>query len=305
VAYTESANDDILYRTINAASADALSTETTIFAGVSATTTGGGWLTLTRSRGGNVFCYGCIDNGAEGGFWKLPNANVPNGAWGSALTNPEALEGSDQAILVPGFAADNQDIMCMLIDASANEIDRYIYDDSANSWGLTNIGSITDAAANTNFPHFAAAVDLTNSQIVLVYWDEVAAVNADLKCWTITEGAITAKTDVVLNSGGGQGLAAVGIDTAAGHWYAFYGGKSDGSESFPSVFLYYKVSTDSGTTWGPETKITNRPQLVKWIACPPRFTNDWVLAFYRDLAIDMLYVSVPLSAPSIGHQMAG
>src|SRR3972149_4707997 len=59
-AYTESNTDDVLFRTINTNSADALGTQTTIFAGASASTTSG-CLTITASRGGDLICAGCID----------------------------------------------------------------------------------------------------------------------------------------------------------------------------------------------------------------------------------------------------
>lgn len=299
VAYQESATDDTLYRTIDTASSDALSTQTTIFAG--ATTATGGWLSITRARGGNVYCYTCIDAGAEGGFFRLPNANVPNGAWDAVRTNPEALATTDQAILVPGFAADNQDIMCMFWDASANEISRYIHDDSANTWAETSIAaSMTDQAATTAFPHFAAAVDLTNSRIVLVAWSAVDTLNADLRCWTVTESAITeTTTNVVLNSTDDQGLCAIGIQTNTGYWYVAYGGKSDGSETFlTAINVYYKVSTDAGATWGPETLMTNSAMDVTWLCCAPRFTGDFGVAFHNDIALDELMYSAPLLQPT-------
>lgn len=135
---------------------------------------------------------------------------------------------------------------------------RQLYDDSANSWAETSIdATMTEVSTATTFPHFAAAVDLTNSQIILIGWSAVDTANADLRCWTVTESAITAKTEVVLNSTDDQGLCAITIDLQSGWWYAIYGGKSDGSETWgTSVNLYYKVSKDSGATWGPETQLT-------------------------------------------------
>lgn len=154
-AYAESATDDILYRTIDTESSDALSTQTVVFLGAS--TAAGAMLSITRARGGNVYVKGCIDAGAEGGFFRLPNANVPSGAWDAARTNTEALATQDMAILVPGFAADNQDIMCIFWDVSANEISRYVHDDSANSWAETSISTgMVEQVAATSFPHFAA-----------------------------------------------------------------------------------------------------------------------------------------------------
>lgn len=303
VCYAESGTDDILYRTINTESSDALSTQTVVFAGASTAT--GGWLSITRARGGNVYVYGCIDAGAEGGFFRLQNANVPAGAWDAARANPEALATTDQPILVPGFAADSQDIMCIFVDASANQIDRYIYDDSANTWANTNIGSITDVVATTHQPHFACTVDLANSQIILIYWNVVDSTNADLLCWTITESAITAKTDVITDASDDRGFAAIGIDVDTGYWYAFFGGAADGSQVFPFVDLFYKVSTDGGTTWGPEAQVTASAQNIKWIGCTTRFSKNWFLAWYRDMTNDLIYVSVPIGNPCIAHQHAG
>jgi hypothetical protein len=303
-AYQESATDDILYRTINTESSDALSTQTVVFAGAS--TASGGWCSITRARGGNVYCYGCIDAGAEGGFFRLLNANVPSGAWDAARTNPEALATSDMAILVPGFASDNQDIMCMFWDASANEVSRYIHDDSANTWAETSIAaSMTDQAAATAFPHFAATVDITNSQILLVAWSGVDTLNADLRCWKITESAITEVTNVVLNSTDDQGLCGIGIDLVTGNWYVVYGGATDGGENFlTSINLYCKVSKDSGTTWGPETLLTTAQADITWLVTIPRsYIGPIVAAYHKDIALDELYVNVDRTVSSTNSQL--
>lgn len=303
MAYTETGGHDTLYRTIDTASSDALSTQTTIFAGASAVATGA-MLTISRARGGNVYCRTTIDNGAEGGFFRLQNANVPNGAWDAARTINEALAGSDNGILVPGFAADNQDMMMMFWDNSANEVSRYIYDDSANSWGETSIAaSMTKGLQSSAFPNFSAAVDLANSRIYFAAWSAMDAANADLRCWRITEGAITEVTNIVLNSTDDQGLVALGIDTTTGYLYAAYVGKSDGSETLlTSANVYYKVSQDAGTTWGSETLLSQLTRNPCWLTCIPRFTIPFVAAFTDNMAnTDSLYVSVDHESPKANY----
>jgi hypothetical protein len=270
-AYTESAGDDTLYRTINTESSDALSTQTTIFAGTS--TANGGHLSITRAVGGNVYCKTVIDAGAEGGFFRLPNANVPNGAWDAARTVDEVIATQDQMILLPDYdAADTQDIMAIFWDASADEISRKLYDDSANSWAETSIaGTMADGLATTAFPHFAVAMDIANTRHVLVAWSAVDTANADLRCWTVDSGAITEVTNVVLNSTDDQGLCAISLDLQTGYWHVFYAGKSDGSETWTSaVNLYMKVSKDSGSTWGSETLVTNRTYDIRRLIAIPR-----------------------------------
>lgn len=256
IAYTGTTADDTFYRTINTASADALSTETTIFAGATAVA-GDGAISITRATGGNVYCKTMIDAGAEGGFFRLPNANVPNGAWDAARTDTEALAQDDTWILVPGFnGGDTNDIMCIFWDASADEISRYVYDDSGNSWAETSISTgMVEPTNNVNYPHFAAAVDHTNSQILVVAWNGVDTANQDLLGWKVTESAITAfATTPVLNATDDCGCCGIAIDTDTQDWYVYYAGKSDGTEVWTtSVSLNYKVSTDDGATWGSET----------------------------------------------------
>src|SRR3972149_4684818 len=141
-AYTESDTDDVLFRTINTASADALGTQTTIFAGASAFVSG--CLSITASRGGNLICAGCIDAGIESFSKKSTDAGAN---WGNIASPYEAT--TDQLILAPGFAADNQDILCIYWDADVEEISRKVYDDSGDSGAETSIAtSMVDSVAN-------------------------------------------------------------------------------------------------------------------------------------------------------------
>ena len=298
--YTESATDDTLYRTINTESSDALSTQTVIFAGAS--TAAGGHLSVTRAVGGNVYCKTVIDAGAEGGFYRLPNANVPSGAWDAARTVDEAIATLDQMVLLPDFdAADTQDIMALFQDASVTELSRKLYDDSANTWAETSISAaITELSTATAFANFAAAPDIANTNHVVVAWNATDAANQDLLCWTVDSGAITAKTDVVTNATDDCGLAAVSIDTVTGYWYVFYGGPSTGGSTWnTAMHIYYKVSTDSGTTWGPETllDIGGTFTLRHLYTCPRLVAGPPVAAWIRDAQTDDLMISVDRTVP--------
>lgn len=298
-AYTESVTDDTRYRTINTESSDALSTQTVIFAGSS--TLAGAHLSITRAVGGNVYCKTVIDAGTEGGFFRLPNANVPNGAWDAARTVDETIASGDKMILAPNLtSADTQDIMAIFWDSSASEVSRKLYDDSANSWSETSIAtSMTSQASSTAFPHFDMAVDIANSRLVVVAWSAVDAANADLRCWTVTDSAITEVTNVVLNSTDDQGLCAISIDLVTGDWTVFYGGKSNGSETFTaSINIYAKVSTDDGSTWGPESLMTLALADIRWlITCPRRYSGPPIAAFLKNLALRQLYFNVELVEP--------
>lgn len=307
-AFSDSGNDDIHFRTINTASSDALSTQTIIFGGTS--TAAGGHMSICRSVGGNTYVKGVIDAGAEGGFYRLPVANFPNGAWDAARTADEAIATKDQMILLPDFdAADTQDIMAIFWDASADEISRKLYDDSGNSWAEASIATtMVELDTATAFANFAVAPDIANTRHVLVAWSATDAANADLRCWTVDAGAISEVTNVVLNSTDDQGLCAIGIDTATGYWHVFYAGASGGSETWnTAVNIYTKVSIDGGTTWGPETKMTaatTDTATLRHLYTCPRFTKAPIFAYVRDGAqSDDLRVNVDMAEPRAVYQL--
>jgi len=210
-------------------------------------------------------------------------------------------------MLLPGWNADAADVMLIFWDASNNELSVKRYDDSADTWGETSIAtSMTDLPAATAFPNMNAFVDLTNSRNIVVAWSATDTANADLRCWIIDDTTITeTAANVVLNSTDDQGLCAVGIDTDTNTWYVFYGGKSDGSETFSTAInIYYKTSSDGGANWGSETLVTSTARNTQWIACTPRFDTDWLVALFNDATDDNIFVSAPLPAAGGGGGVA-
>lgn len=276
-AYTESGGSDILYRDIDTANSDALGTQTTVFAGTD--TASGGALTITVGRDGRLCVAGSIDAGAEDGAWS----STDDGAtWGDTIADPSEGATQDQYLLLPGWNADTADLDLYFWDASADEISVKRYDDDMNTWGETSISTgMVDTPAATHFRNFDAAVDLTNSQNVVVGWTADDLLNADLKCWTVTDSAITAKTDVVTNSTDDQGMCAITIDTSTGYWWVFYGGKSDGSETWNTVVtINYKVSTDQGATWSAERQVHSAEKGLAWMISAMRSAGRPGVATY-------------------------
>ena len=278
IAYTDGSPDDVLYRPLNTAT-DTLGTETVVFAGASATASQC-ILSIVKSRGGNLYCAFNLDSGTEEGFYRSTDSG---GTWGARSNVGEAA--LDRFILMPGFAADTQDIICIYWDISNDEISRKNYDDSGDSWATEAEASIAtsmvEGSIATDTPQFSAVSDLSNSRILLAAWSARDLANADLRFWTITEAAITeSATNVVLNSTDDQGMVAVGLATDTSTVYVFYVGKSDGSETMnTAVNIYYKTSTDVGATWSAETKLntTVGAACVWHLQCAPRFIGNPVV----------------------------
>jgi len=252
-AYVDNGVDDILYQSIDTENSDALSGETTVFAGSTAVASGS--ISITRARGGNIIVAGAIDAGAEDGAWESNNVGA---TWGGTIADPSEGGSGDQYLLLPDWNADTQDVMLIFWDSSADELSVKRYDNSADTWTEASIATLVDVyPGGQPGPQFAAAVDLTNSQNVIVAWSAVDLLNADLQCWKITNTTINEMTNVVLNSTDDQGICAIGIDTQSQAWWVAYAGKSDGSETwFSAVQVYVKVSVDAGSTWGAETLIS-------------------------------------------------
>lgn len=294
----------MLYNAIDTASSDALAGQTVVFAGAS--TASGGTLSITRARGGNIYVAFDIDGGTENGFYRSTDGG---GTWGSRASPMESAI-NDQIFLLPGWAADNQDIMAVFGDASASELSYKLYDDSADSWAETSISTSVSiiTASSTDYPHISVAVDIDASQNLVAFWTNRDVVNADHRCFTISEsgGAVETATNIVLNSVDDQGFSAIGINTQTGYWYAAYVGKSDGSETFATSTVNYKFSTDDGATWSAELPLTSSVFGIRaFPGIPPRFTGNLVCAVANTSGGNTVTVSVEVGGPASGNTSGG
>jgi hypothetical protein len=301
IAYTETGGSDVYYRSIDTESADTLAVQTQVFDGASAAAANG-HLSICRARGGNLYCAFNIDAGAEEGFSRSTDVGA---TWGARTSHAEAAA-LDRVLLLPGWAADNQDMIMIFGDQSASEISRKLYDDSGDAWAESSIAASMTLPNNTDWPFMSAAVDITNSRNVLVAWSARDTANADLRCWTITESAITEVTNVVLNSTDDQATCGIAIDTGSSTWYAFYAGKSDGSETVTSSLnVYYKTSTDSGSTWGSETAVTTNLRDRRSIMTCPRFTGAYIVELVHNNASSISLMSLSFNIADGGGVIGG
>ena len=303
LAYAESVTDDVLYRDLDV-DTDTLGTQTTIYAGTD-TAGNANALSIVTARGGNLVCVYDIDGGAEDGAAKSTDGGA---TWG-AIADP--TEGAaDMWLLAPGWNADSQDVQLIFWDVSADEISVKRYDDSGDAWAETSISTgMVEQTQGTAYPHFAVAVDTTNSQNVVIAWNGIDTANADLKCWTVTDSAVTAKTDVVTNVTDDCGLAALSVDVVSGRWTAFWAGNTDGSETWvTSVSVYSSTSTDGGTTWSSPLQVVYTPMETRTLFTANRGYGGQIVSRVVALGDQAstaggLCVSVPLRGLSASFQL--
>ena len=288
----------IHFRTLDT-SDDSMGTDTTAFTGVS----GAGTtltLSITKAVGGNLMIAYDIDGGTEVGCVKSTDAGAN---WAAAATVFEAV--NDYVILLPDFQADTQDIMALFWDKTADAITLKRFDDDGDAWAEEAIFStMVESGSSSYGQQWSAAVDRANSRVFVIAWSAQDTLNADLRFATITASAITEGTNVVLNSGANQAACGLALSTDRETLYAFYGGKSDGSENpGTSMNVYYKTSTDQGTTWGSETLLTQYARDWTHMYVTPTFTGtDFVVMFggvnvLGPASAPAFFVNVPLTTP--------
>jgi hypothetical protein len=252
VWWLESTSDDLHYRSLDT-STDTLGTDRIVFAGTSFSSTfdrTSHAVSGTKAVGGNLYVQFWGDTAGERGFYRSVDAGV---AWTSRTDGADG-DAPDEVICLPDDdSADNQDIVMIYWDRSANEISIKKYDDSGNSWGETSIsGSMSD----TNLiMQMSAVVRHSDGHIIVAAWSNIDSATADLKVWDITLATptITAKTDVVTDSDDCVG-AALFIDQNNDDLYCAYLGDEDGSETWQSTLTaFYKKSDDGAGTWGAQT----------------------------------------------------
>lgn len=243
MVYIQANANSLKYRNLDTSS-DTLSSEVTI----GGLADGSEWLDIVKARDGKLYA------GGKGALTTQEFALSTDGgaSWDTTIANP--IEGSayDLIILMPGNETDQADIVCIYWDTDnlSNEISLKTYDHSADSWSAgTSIISGVDEGS-TDYVQFAAMQRHSDNHIILIAWNDQDATTADLLCWDINgEASITAKTNVLTNSAESV-VAGLCINQVNNDLYAFY---FRGGTWLDTVTLYYKKSTDGGTTWGTET----------------------------------------------------
>ncbi len=272
VVYNDVDNDDLLYKSLNT-SGDSISSAVTIdasFVGINGATQGdyfaGGFVTITKARGGNLYVFGSSPPSSQAVFYRSSDA----GSNWTSRTSPYEGDVNDLLQLMPSGDTDSNDIACVFLDedtggvGTAAQLSFKLYDDSGNSWGneTTIDSTLQDLALGSGdwpdaFWGFDVAIRHSDNKAIISYWNYENNAAADLKVAELTltaaGAASSAKTDVLTNTTG-SGEASVFIDNNSNDIYTGYirGGTWDSLTD-----VYYKKSTDGASSWGTQTKVNN------------------------------------------------
>ncbi len=256
--WMDAVGDLVHYRSLDT-SDDSLGSIITVFTGVSLffpANRDGAAISGTKAVGGNLYVQWWGDIFGEHGFER----STDGGDNWTSRTDAADGDPVDEILCLPdGDSADNEDIVMIYWDRSADEIFVKKYDDSMNSWGSTSIsGSMVDEVLILNM---SAVVRHSDGHIIVAAWNALDLSTSDLKVWDIALATptITAKLDVVTNATDCAG-AALFIDQNNDDLYCAYLGNEDSSETLladPGVTAFYKTISaadfSADNSWGSQT----------------------------------------------------
>lgn len=266
---TASANS-INYRDLDTSS-DTLGTNTTINAFGAGT---GSWLytesevSVTKARGGNLYIAAAVAAGSHD-FYRCTGTCNTGGNWTSRAAVFESSV-TDGVILMPGGETDNQDILAIYWDYSADEISLKTYDDSGNSVSETSIS--TGMVENSTYGVQWSAVQRHNdNHVILAAWNALDSATADLKSWDITNSStITAKTDIVTDQAE-TAMISLMINQSDNTIYASY---IEGDTFTATIDAVYKLSVSGGATWSAQAQFSITEDDLRWVDAGSSITTE-------------------------------
>lgn len=248
IAWLDAADNESKFVTLDI-SDNTLGTVRTINSGLTISTTADlNRIAMTQTVSGN-FIVAYIDQ-TEKESWKTDDAFA---------TSPDAIVGGfydsateeDYLTLFPANTSDDNDCIGLYQDRNVVTFGLKTYDDSFGLIGYESLDS-TDIATDATHYNMDGAVRHSDGHIIIAYHSNDDTTTDDLRVWDINPAdtlAKTQKTNVFTNRAD-SAQTAVFIDQSTDDIYIAYIG--DGWVG--SCNIYYKKSTDGGSTWGSETQ---------------------------------------------------
>lgn len=194
-------------------------------------------------------------------------------------------------------SADADDLLAFWIDEDLDILKVSQWDDSVTTW-LTATSISTSIDRSLTHGNFSTAYRRSDGHVFVIAFVDDTSPNT-LKCWDVNGTAsVTARTDVLTNVAD-TNACALQVDTD-GHLYAFYG-RGSGS----SARVYYKISTDSGATWGSETLYSSQDEEITAIFADPSPNVAKTLPTYFSFSDTDLYIEGSAVATDTSVALAG
>ncbi len=202
---------------------------------------------IVKAIDGTLYMFNGTGSGNKQEFSK----SVDNGiSWSSALAVPANIVAASSWKLVPAFWRDDEaDIAIVWFEAgSTDEWQLKEYDSSGDSWSSTLIFGVAGAGNSEDFSGPGVSIRHSDGHVIAAMTGGADATPTNIRIWDLNGSAsITELTPVVTSYDFPK--AVVVLVAPNDDIYVGYGKRVSGA----SYDMFYKKSTDGGTTWGAET----------------------------------------------------
>jgi len=303
ICWMEDGDDDAHYNSFSV-SDDTLDGEVIVASG--STTDGGAtWvnnvISITKSRGGNIYVGGWLDNDGENFFARATDSPATSFTGKTSMADGNEV---DKIMLLPGNEADSNDIWCLYQDVSGNQMTLKVYDDTADTWAETS--AIDAIIENASWWGWDCTTRHSDGASLLAMWESHQATGTPDPACAFHElansGSFTKLTDVHADDNI-YSVVGMMINQQNDDIYVAY---NTATSVTPIV---YKKSVDGGSTWGDQTAMSETSddhRLVMGGTSVDDAGGRWQPCWYNDDLTDWMTASgagVNISVPSEGTNM--
>ena len=247
IAFSDDQTDDYYYTYFDT-TYETFPTPKPVLLGTVITELGVGVPGITKGGGGNLFMTGNFNTTAGGLISKSVDSGVN---WSNVTPASWSTVAIDQVQLLPLLTGN--DIIAIKAETGTNTIKYRIYDEATTDTWDSSWNSIATLVENTTYDQwFSASMKKSTGDIYLSFANYTANAANDIEFWSFDESnrgaGFSQKTNVADNVATIISPVSL-VDESNGNLYVAY--LSGTLEDVMGV--YYKKSTDGGTTWSDES----------------------------------------------------
>ena len=286
IAAVQDSSDDVHYTYLNAANGSLRGSLTVALAGSTFTEAVDGPPSITKSAENNLFisCNFTDYTGLAGG--AVAKSEDAGASWTPYNTGWSTVA-IDQVQLLP-LLTDN-DIIAIRADTANNEMDYQIYDEVADTWAgsWTSIATMTEDTVYDQW--FSASLRKSTGDIYLSFANFTANVANDIEFWSFDDDAgprIWTKQTNLFDDNRTVMMPTPVVDDSNGDIYvAYLRGNLVYNSTTSDMGVYFKKSTDGGSTWEAEAPRLN------FVEGDTRVLRTNLLADYRPFVVWGIYLN--------------